>query len=730
MGDRRTSTFWLTIPAALILAGAAFADEPWDIRSDTWVATDALGRSLPLAEEVGPPRTNKFVGAFYFLWLGELGDAGPFDISRILARDPTAIRNPASPLWGPEGAPHHWGESIFGYYRSDDESVLRKHAQMLSDAGVDVLVFDLSNPRTYPRTRTTLLRVFDRIKQEGNRVPKIAFLCPFHEPGKIVDELWQDLYSRRLHEDLWFRWEGKPLILADPQRLGVRLESGHHSSPVVLAQRHSLGQTFRVEHPLRAVAAAVPTWAHRDSAVTLSLWSRRRRIASQRFEFVKDNAWLALEFHPPLPPSTYRLEMSDPSGRVGWWSDPEGRGQSVPGQALADGSIVEGARALRIDMIDEQADRIRRFFTFRKPRADYFAGPTGPGQWGWLEVHPQHAFYRTPGVPEEVAVGVAQNAADGRLSAFTYPRTHGRSFHDGQEPGPGGRDGSGRNFAEQWRRALEIDPAFVFVTNWNEWIANRFTPAGMHLYGTGPVTFVDEFNPEFSRDIEPMKGGHGDNYVYQMAANIRRFKGVRPIPPVEPRPIAIDGDFNDWAGVQPEFRDTIGDPIHRDHPGWGRQLHYTNQTGRNDIVAAKISLDSRAVYFLAWTRVGLTSDAGPNWMLLFIDADHDPKTGWLGYDFVVNRAIRGASRTTVERNIGGRYEWGSPVEIPFRAAGNAIELAIPRAALGLDTLPATIDFKWADNIRQTGDWLDFTLNGDSAPNDRYNYRATLRADRP
>jgi hypothetical protein len=34
---------------------------------------------------------------------------------------------------------HHWGESAFGYYRSDDPWVLRKHAQMLSDAGVDVI---------------------------------------------------------------------------------------------------------------------------------------------------------------------------------------------------------------------------------------------------------------------------------------------------------------------------------------------------------------------------------------------------------------------------------------------------------------------------------------------------------------------------------------------------------------------------------------------------------------
>ena len=56
----------------------------------------------------------------------------------------------------------------------------------------------------------------------------------------------------------------------------------------------------------------------------------------------------------------------------------------------------------------------------------------------------------------------------------------------------------------------------------------------MPLYGTGPVTFVDEFDTEFSRDVEPMKGGHGDNYVYQMIANIRRLQGRRPIPAVAP----------------------------------------------------------------------------------------------------------------------------------------------------------------------------------------------------
>jgi hypothetical protein len=60
------------------------------------------------------------------------------------------------------------------------------------------------------------------------------------------------------------------------------------------------------------------------------------------------------------------------------------------------------------------------------------------------------------------------------------------------------------------------------------------------------------------------------------------------------------------------------------------------------------------------------------------------------------------------------------------ARRDQLELAIPRAALGLTKEPFTIDFKWADNLQQTGEWSDFTLNGDAAPNDRFNYRATFR----
>ncbi|MBN2505289.1 MAG: hypothetical protein JXQ71_01205 [Verrucomicrobia bacterium] len=715
------------LPVAFALTASVSA-QPWDTFSDTWVATDALGRSLPNYAQTGPPRPDKTVAIFYFLWHGAHVQGGPYDISKILAADPAAMRKPDSPLWGPLHAPHHWGESIFGYYLTDDAAVLRKHAQMLADAGVDAIVFDVSNQITYKPYYMALLRVFADVNQLGGSAPKIAFLCPFWDPDRVVPELYRDLYQPGLFADLWFRWEGKPLILADPARLQTTEANVQQNTATRLEPGHTLGQTFTVDQPFEQAGGRFPTWNTPDAAMTLSL--RRAgpggdTVARRRFELVPDNAWLLLDVQPAQPPGTYCLEMSDPRGTVGWWSH---TGDVLPrGQAHADGRPVAGDRTLRWTLRSPAAHRLREFFTFRKPQPDYFRGPTGPNQWSWLEVHPQHVFTNAVGHKEQMSVGVAQNAVGNRLATLSEPGARGRNFHRGtNDPAPDAI-WHGYNAAEQWARALREDPRLIFITGWNEWIAGRFS----EFNGVrAPVMFVDQFNQGNSRDVEPMRGGHGDTYYYQMIAHIRRFKGVRPLPAVIPKPITVDGRFDDWQAVTPEFRDTVGDPVRRRHPGWGKAGPYVNDTGRNDLVAAKVSWDAAHVYFYARTREPLTPPAGSNWMLLFIDCDRNPTNGWLGYDRIVNRTSPGGQSTTLETQQGRGYRWGTPQPLPVRCARNELELAIPRSALGLGTVPAALDFKWADNIRQTGDWSDFTLDGDAAPNDRFNYRARLRGGSP
>lgn len=586
--SHRRVTVVLAIALSVTLLHRSSAAATWDTFSDTWVATDGLGRSLPTFEDVGCPKPNKQVGMYYFLWMQ--GGAVQ-DITQILAS------NPQTPSWGARHSYHHWGRPLLDYYRSDDRYVLRKHAQMLADAGVDALFIDVSNGYTYDTAQDALCEELDVLRRAGQKTPQLSFLLRNHEQ-RVLQHLYDTLYAPNVYPDLWFRWKG--------------------TNPLILARSRT------VSDPLRAFFVFRESWA---------------------------------------------------------WTQPDG--------------------------------------WFDK----------GYNKWPWLAHYPQaFGWHKSIERAEEISVCVAQHAThDPRFDPI------GRSFHHNREPVEAQRNPSlGLCFAEQWSRALTVGAEMTFITGWNEWIAQRFV-AGLdaHTYFLGAPTsegqtyFVDQYSQEFSRDIEPMSGGHGDNYYYQLIANVRRLKGARPIEPVSAGPISVDRSFADWLPVSPEFRDHIGDPARRDHPGYDAAVTLVNDSGRNDLKVAKVSVDATSFYFYARTESQLTPPAS-NWMLLFIDADANASTGWLGYDFVVNRTGVSATSTVIERNLGG-YSWGYAQTVPMQYSGKEIELAIPRTVLGPRS---TLDFKWADNIRQTGDWSDFTLNGDVAPNDRFNYRAKFTVGAP
>jgi hypothetical protein len=571
------------------------AHDQWDLYSDTWVARDALDRNLPGFEKCGPPRENKFVGIFYWTWHKHHSKRGPFDNTKIITEGSEKLQ------WGPIRAAHHWGEPELGYYISTDPYVIRKHASMLTDAGVDVIIFDTTNPpHTFKDSYMALCKEYEKMRQQGNKTPQIAFLTPFGDPRSIVEKVYQDLYQPGLYREIWFQWKGKPLIMADP-----------------------------------------------------------------KFFAGKD---------------------------------------------------------------------IENFFTFRKPIPSYFTGPSDPNQWGWLEVYPQHVFYSDKCKKEQVTVGVAQNAVDRELAFMSHREgAMGRSWHNGSIDSRSGAVNYGYNFAEQWDRALEIDPEFVFITGWNEWVAGRFEK--WYKYTTRnsyhpDAMFVDQYDHEYSRDIEPMKGGHGDNYYYQMISYIRRFKGVRqPRVATEYKSIQIDGDFSDWAQVQPEFTDTIGDTLHRDHRGYGSS-HYTNTSGRNDIIIAKVSCDLENVYFYVKTLKPLNHFSNRNWMLLFIDTDLDKSNGWHGYDYLINSHVLDTRNTTLKKYTAIN-EWQTVSKIKYKTTKNEMELKVPRTVMNLDLArETTFDFHWADNMANSNDIVEFSVNGDSAPNRRFSYRYHLKIQEP
>lgn len=82
-----------------------------------------------------------------------------------------------------------------------------------------------------------------------------------------------------------------------------------------------------------------------------------------------------------------------------------------------------------------------------------------------------------------------------------------------------GRNG-GKTFWNQWKNAFKYRPKCITVTWWNEWIAQRFENN----------MFVDNYNQEYSRDIEPMEGGHGDTYYKWLCEYIRAYKAHEDCP--------------------------------------------------------------------------------------------------------------------------------------------------------------------------------------------------------
>ncbi len=578
----------LSIAAPAEYAAAPYSDG--DTFADMWVATDALGRVQPDISQTGPPKSDKQVGIFYWTWHTPQ-PKGPNDNTKIIA----AAGDAKEIDWPANGTANHWGEPELGYYNLLDSFVIRKHASMLCDAGIDAIFFDTTNPPfTWREEYEALCREYTAMRAEGARTPAIVFIAPFGDPTSIVEQIWKDLYQPGLWSDLWFRWEGKPLLLADKK---------HIKDPAILD-----------------------------------------------------------------------------------------------------------------------------FFTFRKPMPDYWIGPNGPEQWSWLEVFPQHVFRNAKDEAEQMSVGLAQNAlpnTPGPAPMSDVRGAMGRSWHNGAKDSRPDAVNYGFNFEEQWTRALEVNPKFIFVTGWNEWTAGRYTEWSKYTDATSYYPaglFVDEYTQEYSRDCEPMRGGHTDNYYYQLASWVRRFKGVRPRPEATgPSAITIDGAFTDWADVAPEYRDTIGDTVHRNHRGYGDVL-YTNETGRNDFVILKAAYDEKSLFFYAQTKAAITPYTDPHWMLLLIDADKNASTGWLGYDYAVNLQVKNAEETSV--SAWRQDAWETIGAAQWRKDGNGLELAVPRALTGQAADAPAFDFHWADNIQGFSDVSELGVNGDSAPNRRWNYRFT------
>ncbi len=628
-----------------------------DLYPDTWVATDALGRAMPDAADVGPPKTDhqRVVGIFYIAWhrdsLAALKSPFAADVTKVLAGDPTARLDAKHPLWT-EGS-YHWGEPEMGYFLSKDEYVIRKDMSMLADAGVDVLVMDVTNAVRYWDEWDVIFPTMQQMKAEGNKVPQFCFWS-FNGPAiTVVQDLYEKVYKVAKYKDLWFHWDGKPLLLyngtpnVDANQGGLKHPNPNYDPEAKTDKKHPhYGDPEYCDEFYTDYTKDV-----KEFFTLRTMWWGYHKWAGKRFIGTEDN-W------------SFGYDLSNPNVK-------------------------------KMDPADHESTH--------------------------------------NGIKEEAAVTPAQHPSS--LVGKSWTREHGQpELNEYDLPVPThvpwlgktveNPEGYGIYFQERWDEALAVGPRFLYINDWNEWTAGKYHPAEGQTYNfmrrQATYRFIDQYNSEFNRCVHPMKGGYTDNYYMQMAQNIRRYKGVRPIPVIKGgREMSMGGGFDEWDAVKVEYRDTIGDTFHRDYPGYGG-LHYKNDSGRNDIVTCKVGFEAGKVHFYAETKAPLTPHTGNNWMLLLIDADRDHSTGWYGYDYLVNKRVIDETTTTLMRYEDGT--WAEALEIPHHYAGNQLEVALPHTLFQPEDGTLTFDFHWCDNPASLDDPISLCTNGDSAPNRRFNYR--------
>ncbi len=579
--------------------------------SDTWTATDMLGRKLPDYREAGEFNPDKKVGIFFWTWHSNRGSRT--SLSRgINQRVINSYPGPESDIkndyyysgWNQTGV---WNESIYGLYHGFDTWVMRKQMELLSAAGVDAMFCDATNgTNTYTGGALLLCKELHKMHLEGIETPDFAFMLPFFDMNNNVvdlERIYENIYSKGLYSDCWFYWRGKPVVMGYPDNL-----------------------------------------------------------------------------------------------------------------VYSTGS----------EEVDAQHKEILDFFTFRPGQPDYRKGQYHEDQWPWLEVYPQHPYGESEKYGCEcVSVGIAMNGNDNGLDAMNGKDIYGRSFtyKDRFSKLSDKSKFYGYNFTEQWSRAHELDAEYVFVTGWNEWTAGHQEKWGQGTLGAYP----DQYSDEYSRDIEPTTGDMKDVYYYLLAKHIRMFKGVRPTPEASAeKTIAIDGDFAQWSDVGPEFIGLKGGTETRDDILFNNGKVY-NDTGRNDIVLSKVARDSDNIYFYVKTAEELTPYTDPAWMRLLINTDRTYRTGWEGYDFVINNVNPTEKTATLEKWAGTdvitHWKWEKVADVNYRLQGNEMMISVPRSALGLNG-SLDFEFKWYDNMQHDGYIMDVYNYGDTAPIGRYAYHYT------
>ena len=202
-------------------------------------ALDRNGREIT---PMGTQKTDqeRYVGVFYWLWMSNSHYYyhGIYDTTKLMSTpegeeafwniDPS--RTDLQEL-SPNGAFHWTNEPLYGYYNSSDPWVITRHMELFIMAGIDYIFLDTSNAYQYEFDTTdpgrfdgtlksptyTLLDTMLALYNLGWDVPKVVFLTNT-KSGERVDNIYKYFYQSGKYEELWFKPDGKPMIIGTTEQ--------------------------------------------------------------------------------------------------------------------------------------------------------------------------------------------------------------------------------------------------------------------------------------------------------------------------------------------------------------------------------------------------------------------------------------------------------------------------------------------------------------------------------
>lgn len=353
------------------------------------------------------------------------------------------------------------------------------------------------------------------------------------------------------------------------------------------------------------------------------------------------------------------------------------------------------------------------FFHFYRPQ--WPGDPVYADGFPWIEwIHPQPMHNSVMNVTVASHPNVPMSFSLTRPNEMT---NWGRGWDPFLKQNNAANVDKGSFFQTQWDYAIAAEPKMISIGGWNEWIAYK------QPYWNEYV-MVDAVNKEYSRDIEPMKGGYQDAFYMQMIQNIRNYKGVsNEVAASGKTTIDITAGTDQWKRI-PYTAVNISKNRHgRNAYGAATIIRYTQPAPENHIQEIKVAHDDQQIYFLIRGRNPFSNPGTrSNWLNILIGSGAPSLKTWESYEYLIGKTY--ASGQASVGKLQPDFETIASGTAKYTINGNVLQISCPKVAVGLSGSGAFY-FKVAADVAEPQDIMSYYTSGCSLPLGRLSYAYTM-----